>query len=48
MQQMQIFILVLKEMNMEFQVIYLVDKTQDNLGQAQLLILMEEDLLQIQ
>ena len=48
MQRRQIFILVLKEMNTEFQVIYLVDKTQDNLGQAQLLILMEEDLLQIQ
>jgi hypothetical protein len=48
MLQTLIFILELKETILELQVIYLVDKTLDNLGQDQLLILMEEAPLQIQ
>lgn len=48
MLQTKIFILVLRETISPFQVIYQVDKTLDNLGRDQLLILMEEAPLQIQ
>ena len=48
MLQTKIFILDLRETISEFQVIYLVDKTLDNLGQDQPSTLMEEAPLQIQ
>ena len=47
MQQTRIFILELKETILDFQAIYQVDKTLDNLEQDQPLILMEEAPLQI-